>query len=116
MSPSFLGPDGQTMITRRGIGCGLVAVFALGWLACGLGSQYRMNWLVGVGFVIMGLPCIIAIFSVWCCGAIHTNWGSYDRRRHPVRFYLEVAFFTLCIIAWIVVGVGGVVGVVKFVK
>jgi hypothetical protein len=75
-----------------------------------------MNWLVGVGFLVMGLPCIIAIFSVWRCGVVHTNWGALDRKSKPVRFYMELVFFTLGIIAWIAVGVGGIVGAVRFVK
>jgi hypothetical protein len=57
--------------------------------------------------VVLGVAVAAALFVELCSGMSSSNWGTFYRRREPVRFWLAIAWWGLC---YLVIAFVGYVG------
>lgn len=62
------------------------------------------TWGESLGLLLIGLGFAAAMFVELSSGMSSSNWGTFFRRREPVRYWISVGFTALCYLAISLVG------------
>jgi len=76
---------------------------ALGFGLAVIGCAWHLSAVVSLGFLVLGVLQIVAIFSALRSGTISTNWGVETKTATPIAYWFTITLFGSVALVWTVV-------------